>query len=84
MTGTGWLPQQVDDLCLPDVRDLLYYWDSMPPAHVTLHRLLVAVEALMGVEHPSLPKPPSLSQVMGSQQGDINDLLAMFPTGEIK
>lgn len=87
MTSTGWRPWEVDELTLLDVEDLLRYWEKAPPAHVMLHRILAVVAAAAGIDQKMEPPPGLLKDVMSSgpaeTQGNIADLLAMFPSGNI-
>lgn len=87
ITATGWRPWEVDDLTLCDVEELMRYWEHAPPTHVMLGRILTVVASAAGIDL-DLPPPPSLlKDVMGpeapQQQGNIEDLLAMFPGGVI-
>lgn len=71
-------------MTLADVSDLLNYWQKVPPAHIMLARLLAVVSAAAGVDTSTTPTP-SAKEVLGasSQQGSIEDLLSLFPSGTI-
>lgn len=65
-----------------DVVDLMSYWAEVPPPHVALKQISMF---LGGVTKGAEEAPKELMQGMqqSGQQGNIADLVAMFPGGNI-
>jgi len=58
------------------------YWSKVPPPHATLHHIsLFLGSAAQGGEAP--PKELMNGIAQQSEQGNVADLLSMFPDGNV-
>lgn len=76
----------VDELTMGEVGDLLRGWDDAPPAAVSLAQIATVLKQVFCEE--ASPKL-DVSAVMRPKkqeegQGNLAELLAMFPDGQIK
>lgn len=58
------------------------YWSKVPPPHATLHHISMFLgQAAQGGEAP--PKELLAGMTPKGEQGNVADLLAMFPDGNV-
>lgn len=72
----------IDEMTMGEVDDLMRYWEITPPTNVSIAKVSSILEQMFCEPNSTSKKP--VTGAAATKGGDLGDLLAMFPGGQIQ